>query len=57
MEVTVLVNAPTKLSGKPIYPVVLVLTKHNLHMDDSVAAAIGGRNKMMQILIPAMQVV
>lgn len=39
--------APTKPSEKPMYPVVLVLTKYNLHMDDSVTAVIGRRNKMM----------
>ena len=53
MEENVFAHAP----GKPKDPVVLALTKCDLHMDDRVAAAMGGRSEMMQILIPAMQAV
>lgn len=41
MEETVLVNAPTKPSEKPMDPIVSVLTKYKLHMDSSVTAVIG----------------
>lgn len=51
MEENVFAHAPKEPAG------VLALTKHDLHRDDRVAAAIGGRSEMMQILIPAMQAV
>ena len=50
MEGNVFAHAPKD-------PAVLPLTKYDLHMDDRVAAAIGGRSEMMQMLVPAMQAV